>query len=134
MSAGRGSDKDAAVSESAYAAFYRVIASIPRGRVASYGQVAALAGRPGRARQVGYALAALKSGSDLPWHRVVNAEGRISERARAESVPLQRVLLEAEGVRFDSGDRVLLDQYRWSPAGRTIGRSSARGNSDGRKC
>lgn len=124
---------DTAGRASGHEPIYRVVARIPKGRVASYGQIAALAGLPGRARQVGYALAALQGGTDLPWHRVVNAAGRISPRARDESVPLQRVLLEAEGVEFDASGRIRLEQYRWNPTRLTIDRKSARGSFDGRK-
>jgi len=110
---------------------YAVVAMIPRGRVASYGQVATLAGLPRQARQVGYALAALPADTRLPWHRVVNAEGRISPRADGESAPLQRLLLEQEGVEFDAAARVPLDQYQWVPSGRTIGRNLPGESSDG---
>jgi methylated-DNA-protein-cysteine methyltransferase-like protein len=109
-------------STSTYGRIYAVVARIPRGRVANYGQVAELAGLKGAARQVGYALAALKSGTDLPWHRVVNAAGGISVRARAGSKPLQQVMLESEGVKFDASGRVDLDRYRWRPTRRTIAR------------
>lgn len=97
-----------------YADFYRVVAQIPVGRVATYGQVATLADRPGAARQVGYALAALPAGSDVPWHRVVNARGEIS--ARAGTTPfarIQRDLLLSEGVVFDANHRIDLETYRW---------------------
>lgn len=101
---------------SVYPTYYAVVRRIPRGRVATYGQVAALAGLPGRARQVGYALAALPDGSDVPWHRVVNARGEISPRT-AGTAPgaIQRVLLEAEGVAFDAAGRVDLDRQGWRP-------------------
>lgn len=100
---------------SGYAGIYAVVAMIPRGRVATYGQIAALAGRPGQARQVGYALAALADESDLPWHRVVNANGEISARACESSVLQQRLLLERESVRFDSAGRIPLERFRWQP-------------------
>ena len=90
---------------------------IPRGRVATYGQVAALAGLPGHARQVGYALAALPAGSRVPWHRVLNAQGRISLRrdGPGAGVP-QRHRLEREGVVFDGAGRVSLARFGWRPA------------------
>jgi methylated-DNA-protein-cysteine methyltransferase-like protein len=97
---------------------------VPRGRVATYGQIAQLAGRPKQARQVGYALSALGGDTDLPWHRVVNAAGGISVRARAGSKPLQQLMLESEGVEFDAAGRVDLDRYRWRPTRRTIGRKA----------
>lgn len=88
---------------------------IPRGRVATYGQIAVLAGRPKQARQVGYALAALGSDSDVPWHRVVNARGEISLPSPSGGSALQRALLEREKVKFDSTGRISLERFRWSP-------------------
>ena len=90
-----------------------VVRKIPRGRVATYGQVALLAGIPGGARRVGYALHALPGGSGVPWHRVVNASGRISLPAADPSSALQRALLEAEGVVFGEGGAVALERFRW---------------------
>ncbi len=94
---------------------YRVVRRIPRGRVATYGQVAQLAGLAGHARQVGYALAALPHGSAVPWQRVINARGEISPRARPGAGEMQRILLEDEGVGFDAAGRVALERYRWRP-------------------
>lgn len=94
---------------------YAVVNAIPRGRVASYGQVADIAGLPGRARQVGYALHATPDDLDLPWQRVVNAKGEISRRAEPLGERLQRSLLEAEGVEFDRHGRIDLDRFRWNP-------------------
>jgi len=86
---------------------HAAVRRIPRGRVSSYGAVATAAGLPGHARQVGYALAALEDGTDVPWHRVVNARGEISPRSGDRSVEaLQRALLEAEGITFDERGRV----------------------------
>ncbi len=86
---------------------------IPRGRVATYGGIAELAGLEGHARQVGYALHDLPPGSDVPWHRVINARGEISPRSHGDSHELQRMLLESEGVEFDRTGRVDLKKYRW---------------------
>ena len=97
------------------ARIYDVVARIPRGRVATYGQVAALAGAPRHARQVGYALYDLPAGSDLPWHRVINARGEVSPRSEPGWEGFQRQLLEAEGIEFRRG-RVDLGSYRWEPA------------------
>ena len=98
-----------------YERMYAVVRLIPRGRVATYGQVAALAGFPGHARQVGYALNSLPHRSDLPWHRVINAKGEISIRAEPVYGRVQRALLEAEGVSFDPTGRVPLQRFRWRP-------------------
>ena len=87
------------------ARIYAVVRRIPRGSVATYGQVAERAGYPGHARQVGYALHALPPGTTVPWHRVINARGEVSARADGE-VLTQRLLLEREGVRFDARGRV----------------------------
>lgn len=97
------------------ARIYSVVSMIPRGRVASYGQVATLAGVPGQARQVGYALAALDAANELPWHRVINARGEISRRGASGSEQHQRALLEAEGIRFGADGRVSLAQFGWRP-------------------
>jgi len=92
---------------------YAVVKRIPRGRVATYGQVATLAGLDGHARQVGYALHDLPPQSNVPWHRVINARGEISARSAGDSHELQRMLLEAEGVDFSLDGRVELKKYRW---------------------
>ena len=94
-----------------YQRFYEVIRQIPEGRVATYGQIASLAGLPGRARQVGYALHAITD-EGLPWHRVINAQGKISLRRGAE---LQRSMLESEGVVFDDQGRIDLKIFQWLP-------------------
>jgi methylated-DNA-protein-cysteine methyltransferase-like protein len=93
--------------------FYAVVRRVPRGRVATYGQIAALSGFPRHARQVGYALNALKDGSRVPWHRVINSSGRISPRADPGWGNLQLRMLEAEGIEFGPGDRVSLERYGW---------------------
>jgi len=98
-----------------YAGIYEVVRRIPRGRVATYGQVARLAGIPGHARQVGYALHAMATGEPVPWHRVINARGEISRRSHGEADAAQRRLLEAEGVRFDGRGRVELARFQWRP-------------------
>jgi methylated-DNA-protein-cysteine methyltransferase related protein len=98
-----------------YQLIYRVVRRIPRGRVATYGQVASLAGLSGHARQVGYALNALPDGTVVPWHRVVNAAGRISTRATPGGELVQQLLLEKEGVRLDARGRIPLDRLRWHP-------------------
>jgi methylated-DNA-protein-cysteine methyltransferase-like protein len=94
---------------------YAVVRRIPRGRVATYGQVAALAGRAGHAREVGYALHALAEDSTVPWQRVVNARGEVSPRRTPGMDGLQRALLEREGVAFDARGRIDLERLRWRP-------------------
>jgi len=102
-------------SASGWEPVYRVVRRIPAGRVASYGQVAALAGMPRAARQVGYALHALGADTDVPWHRVVNAQGVVPKRGPSEVVPLQRSRLEAEGVTFSASGRIDLGRFGWRP-------------------
>lgn len=96
-----------------HAGIYRVVRRIPHGRVATYGQIARLAGLPRQARRVGYALSALRGDEGVPWHRVVNARGGISPRASGEPDDRQRRLLESEGVEFDDRGRLSLGQYQW---------------------
>lgn len=95
---------------------YQVVALIPRGKVATYGQIAALAGFPRHARLVGYALNRLLApDSELPWHRVINAQGRLSlHKLDLSAENLQRLRLEQEGIVFIN-DRINLNQYQWQP-------------------
>lgn len=116
-----------ATSTGAWERIYAVVRRIPRGRVATYGQVAALAGLPGHARQVGYALSALGSRDDVPWQRVVNARGEVSPRAEAGWDEIQRSLLEDEGVDVDARGRIDLRRRGWRPRARTPNRSRSRG-------
>ncbi len=95
-----------------YQRIYAVVRRIPEGRVATYGQVAAEAGLPGHARQVGYAMHALSDDS-VPWHRVINAQGRVSPRAEPGWEGFQRHLLEEEGVEFNDRGIVDLKRFRW---------------------
>jgi methylated-DNA-protein-cysteine methyltransferase-like protein len=89
------------------------VMTIPRGRVATYGEVAEAAGLPGRARLVGRALRNLPSSSGIPWHRVVGAGGRISPRGDSMAEWQQKHLLEDEGVMFEPSGRIRLDRYGW---------------------
>ncbi|AZB73083.1 MGMT family protein [Synechococcus elongatus] len=103
---------------STYDQIYAVVRQIPVGCVATYGQVATLAGLAGKPRVVGYALyrVAPSLTDTIPWHRVVNARGEVSMSAlRHGSDYLQRHLLEAEGIEFDSQGRLSLHRYRWQP-------------------
>ncbi|MGE0485127.1 MAG: MGMT family protein [Gammaproteobacteria bacterium] len=106
MNAGRGRNQRV----------WAVVEAIPRGRVATYRQVAALAGieGPSGARQVGYALAALVEGSTVPWHRVVNVRGTVSPRGVAGREDEQYDRLAAEGVAYDAGGRIDLGIYEWN--------------------
>ncbi len=104
------------MNDEAFERIYRVVATVPPGRVVTYGQVALAAGLPRRARLVGRALASLDDDSDLPWHRVVNAQGRISSRDAPPVEHIQRLMLEDEGVEIDVRGRIDLDRYRWEPA------------------
>ncbi len=100
------------------AAVYAAVRRIPRGKVATYGQIAALIGRPRHSRHVGHALSALPAGVKAPWHRVINAQGRISLRLRhwdSGSDEMQRILLEAEGVSFGANGAVRLKVFQWQP-------------------
>lgn len=103
-------------SDDAYARIFRAVEAIPRGRVSTYGRIAARAGLPGRARQVGFALRSLGDGS-VPWHRVVNAGGRLS--VVGDAAVIQRRRLLAEGIRFDAHDRIDLERFGCDLAGPT---------------
>lgn len=102
---------------STYEAIYAVVRQIPEGKVATYGQVAELANLPGQARLVGYALFCVDVASDVPWHRVINAKGEISESPfRLGGDHLQRSRLEQEGIEFSAKGKISLQVYRWQPA------------------
>ncbi len=92
---------------------YDIVARIPYGRVATYGQIALYLGHPRAARTVGWALHALSEGAKIPWHRVINAKGRISTSCFTHSAELQRAILEEEGVTFDEEGKVDFSLYRW---------------------
>jgi methylated-DNA-protein-cysteine methyltransferase-like protein len=94
---------------------WQVVALIPRGRVASYGEVARLAGLPGAARRVGSALRALPDNTRIPWHRVSAARGRNSRPAGSASQYTQRERLTAEGIVFRGNKSVDLQRFGWKP-------------------
>jgi methylated-DNA-protein-cysteine methyltransferase-like protein len=94
---------------------WQVTSMIPRGRVATYGQVAELAGLPGGARRVGRVLSQLPSRTRIPWHRVINASGGISLPRRSDGYALQKARLAKEGVQFNAASRVSLRRFRWHP-------------------
>jgi methylated-DNA-protein-cysteine methyltransferase-like protein len=94
-----------------YEKIYAVIRRIPRGKVATYGQIARLAGMGSHARLVGYALHALTPEKGVPWHRVVGAGGKIS--LGGEGSVVQRKLLESEGVKFSDNGKIPMERYGW---------------------
>jgi len=100
--------------EEMYTRVYEVVALIPAGRVATYGQVARIVGPPCTARMAGWALRAMPAGLEIPWHRVINARGEISTEFREQEAALQRRLLEAEGVEFDARGRTDLRRFQWA--------------------
>jgi methylated-DNA-protein-cysteine methyltransferase related protein len=95
-----------------YERIYAVVRQIPPGQVATYGQIAGIVGGC-TARMAGYAMAALPFDTDVPWQRVINAQGKVSPRSGGQGGALQRQILEEEGVQFDSRDRVDFDQVGW---------------------
>jgi methylated-DNA-protein-cysteine methyltransferase-like protein len=92
---------------------HRIVRLIPPGKLATYGQIARLLGNPRAARMVGWAMHGISEGSDVPWHRVVNARGTISLDARGPGGAIQRALLEAEGIAFDEHGRLDLQAHGW---------------------
>ena len=108
---------------------YALVRRIPRGRTVTYGQVAAMLGRPRAARAVGGAMRRCPAG--VPWHRVLNASGRISRRKRAASMLTQRMLLEREGVTMRRG-RVDLAHHAWDAAAGACRTRRRRGSRAGR--
>jgi methylated-DNA-protein-cysteine methyltransferase-like protein len=89
-----------------------IIRSVPKGKVATYGQIAAYAGNPRGARQVAWVLHSSSRKYDLPWHRIVGSRGKISLKPM-QGYELQKSLLIAEGVAFDGNDYIDLEKYQW---------------------
>ncbi|MBW3534376.1 MAG: methylated-DNA--[protein]-cysteine S-methyltransferase [Gemmatimonadetes bacterium] len=98
-------------------AVYDLVRRVPRGRIVSYGGVAAMLGTPRAARGVGAALNALPGDSDVPWWRVVNRNGEISSPTHDRTAQVQRALLEAEGVAFDERGRASWERFGWRGPG-----------------
>lgn len=97
-----------------YDLIYAVVRQIPYGQVATYGQVAELAGLIGKPRVVGYALYRVTDADELPWHRVINAKGEVSRSPHRNGTDdFQQSLLEAEGIEFNSAGKLDLKRYRW---------------------
>jgi methylated-DNA-protein-cysteine methyltransferase-like protein len=106
--------KEAFVADSFFDQIYEVVRRIPPGNVASYGQIARLLGKPRAARSVGWALHNLPEGSDVPWQRVLNAQGIISLDVHGPGGAIQKAILEEEGIVFDERGRVDMDTYGWT--------------------
>jgi len=98
-----------------FAAVYSVVEMIPAGKVMAYGQIAAMLGRPGAARTVGWAMQAAPRGRNLPCHRVVNRVGQLAPEYVFGGSEVQRAALEAEGVTFSSVGRVEMSKHLWRP-------------------
>lgn len=109
-----------------YERIYAVVRQIPPGKVATYGQIAAIVGSC-TARMVGYALAALPFDTDVPWQRVINRLGKVSPRSGGAGSALQRQLLETEGVHFDHEGRVDFTKVGWNGPERKCLRELAAG-------
>lgn len=116
------SDTVQSVLSGPYGRIYALVRQIPPGRVTTYGRIAREVGCT--ARTVGFAMAALPSGHDVPWQRVINSQGKVSPRRSDDGDIIQRQLLEAEGVLFDPHGRVDLVRYGWEP---DVGRAGGRG-------
>ncbi len=96
-------------------AVWNLVSMIPQGKVATYGQIAAILGFPRRARHVGYALKQSPEGRQLPWQRVINGKGQISFSFHSEQFMIQRAILEKEGVAVSELGKINLKTYGWRP-------------------
>jgi methylated-DNA-protein-cysteine methyltransferase related protein len=94
---------------------YELVRQIPKGRVMTYGQIARLLGEAYTARTVGYVLHG--SGDDVPWQRVINAQGKCSTGRLTIPINLQQEILESEGVEFSASGKCSLEKYLWYPKG-----------------
>lgn len=94
-------------------AVLQLVALVPRGAVATYGQIAMMAGYPRRPRQVGMVLKGLPEATELPWHRIINAQGRVPTRGRWWGAMVQIQRLREEGVEVDNEGKLELDRVRW---------------------
>jgi methylated-DNA-protein-cysteine methyltransferase related protein len=98
---------------SSYDKIYEVVRQIPCGKVATYGQIAELAGLPRQARLVGYAMHNTPKGSGIPWQRVINAKGEISNYGDDQWTLYHRSLLESEGIVFNDKGKISLKEFQW---------------------
>lgn len=99
--------------ESMYERIYSVVSMVPPGKVATYGQIARIAGRCS-ARNVGYSMASVPSESAVPWHRIINSRGKISVRSHGDTCNAQRQMLESEGIVFSDSGAVDLEEFGWN--------------------
>ena len=97
-----------------YQRIYAIVRQIPAGKVATYSQIARIVGGC-TPRMVGYAMSATPTGSDIPWQRVINAQGKVSPHGDGFGTEMQRALLMEEGIAFDSQERVDFDRFGWLP-------------------
>ncbi|HQP08083.1 MAG TPA: MGMT family protein [Anaerolineaceae bacterium] len=97
-----------------YQRIYAIVRQIPAGKVATYGQIARIVGGC-TPRMVGYAMSATPTGSDIPWQRVINAQGKVSPHGDGFGTEMQRALLMEEGIAFDSQEQVDFDRFGWLP-------------------
>jgi methylated-DNA-protein-cysteine methyltransferase-like protein len=104
--------EDIRLDQSSTQLIYAAVRQVPKGKVASYGQIARIVGMGIGARQVGYAMAALRDGSDVPWQRIINSKGMISLPGVGGA--MQKKLLVEEGVEFDEKDRVDMKRFGWN--------------------
>jgi methylated-DNA-protein-cysteine methyltransferase-like protein len=115
---------------------YAKVREVPRGRVATYGQIAALLGSPRAGRSVGWALRALEDGSGVPWHRVVDAQGRIRLAAHGGAAALQAALLRRDGIVVSRQGTIDLGRFLWMGRPGGVGleavRAAARGDAASR--
>ena len=95
---------------------WQIVSQIPKGKVISYGQIAKLAGLPQAARLVGNVLKKLPGDTKLPWHRVVNSQGKISLVVGSMPYKEQKVRLIDEGIIFN-GEKIPLKKFHWNPGG-----------------
>lgn len=100
---------------STFEKIYEIVARIPSGKVATYGQIAALAGMPRGARVVGWAMRAVPEGRDLPCHRVVNKQGTMAPEYAFGGQDIQRSLLMAEGITFRANGCIDMEKHIWKP-------------------
>ena len=103
--------KEAMMGSELYRRIYSLVRQVPEGYVTTYGEIARQVGCS--ARSVGFAMAALPQGHDVPWQRVINSQGKVSPRATGDGGLVQKLLLEAEGISFNDRQAVDLDRFGW---------------------